>query len=132
MPYMDFIELVEDASLALTDSGGLQEETTALGVPCFTLRENTERTVTIDVGTNTLVGANKSSIISAYEAFRNNGPKTGRIPELWDGKAAERIVNILLRKLNDCKRTTVTGVSKRSFDVRGEAASMPGPASPGC
>ena len=77
MPYMAFIELVKDASLVLTDSGGLQEETTVLGIPCFTLRENTERPVTIEEGTNTLVGTSKSGILSAYEVFKNEGPKKG-------------------------------------------------------
>jgi UDP-N-acetylglucosamine 2-epimerase (non-hydrolysing) len=96
MPYMGFIGLVKDASLVLTDSGGLQEETTVLGIPCFTLRENTERPVTIEQGTNILVGTSKSEIISTYDVFKRGGPKKGRIPELWDGKAAERIVSILV------------------------------------
>ena len=96
LPYMAFLRLWKDASLVLTDSGGLQEETTALGIPCFTIRENTERPVTIDEGTNILVGTTKQGILSAYEAFRNGASKKGRVPELWDGKAAERIVNTIL------------------------------------
>ncbi|MDD5723558.1 MAG: UDP-N-acetylglucosamine 2-epimerase (non-hydrolyzing) [Syntrophales bacterium] len=97
LPYMLFLQLWKDASLVLTDSGGLQEETTALGVPCFTIRENTERPVTIDEGTNILVGTTKQGILSEYEAFRSGASKKGRVPELWDGKAAERIVDLLIR-----------------------------------
>lgn len=80
----------------MTDCGGIQEETTALGIPCFTIRENTERPVTVEEGTNILVGTTAEGILSAYEVFKNGGSKKGRIPELWDGKAAERILNILL------------------------------------
>ena len=96
LPYMAFLRLWKDASLVLTDSGGLQEETTALGVPCFTIRENTERPVTIDEGTNILVCTTKQGILSEYEAFRNGASKKGRVPELWDGKAAIRIVETIL------------------------------------
>ena len=96
MPYVDFLKLLKGASLVLTDSGGLQEETTALNVPCFTIRENTERPVTIEEGTNTLVGTSKAGILAAYEEFKNGGGKSGRVPELWDGKAAQRIVTTLL------------------------------------
>jgi UDP-N-acetylglucosamine 2-epimerase (non-hydrolysing) len=80
----------------MTDSGEIQEETTALGIPCFTIRENTERPVTIEEGTNTMVGTTATGILSAFEVFKNGGSKKGRVPELWDGKASERIVNILL------------------------------------
>jgi UDP-N-acetylglucosamine 2-epimerase (non-hydrolysing) len=96
LPYKSFLRLYKDAKLVLTDSGGLQEETTALGIPCFTIRENTERPVTIEEGTNTLVGTTATGILSAYEVFKNGGSKKGRIPQLWDGKAAERIVFILI------------------------------------
>lgn len=99
MPYMSFLRLWKGASLVLTDSGGLQEETTALGVPCFTIRENTERPVTIDEGTNTLVGTTEQGILSAYEAFRNGQTKRGRIPHLWDGHTAKRIIDILTRNI---------------------------------
>lgn len=80
----------------MTDSGGLQEETTALGIPCFTIRNNTERSITITEGTNILAGTSKEGIISAFEHFKNGFRKEGKIPELWDGKAAERIVDKLI------------------------------------
>jgi UDP-N-acetylglucosamine 2-epimerase (non-hydrolysing) len=95
LPYQAFLRLWKDAALVLTDSGGLQEETTALGIPCITLRENTERPVTIEEGTNILAGTTASGILFAYESFKTSGGKKGRIPELWDGRAAERIVAVL-------------------------------------
>ena len=75
----------------LTDSGGLQEETTALGVPCLTLRENTERPITIDQGTNTLVGRDRDAILRGVDDILAGRGKHGRVPEYWDGRAAERI-----------------------------------------
>ncbi|MCK9229707.1 MAG: UDP-N-acetylglucosamine 2-epimerase (non-hydrolyzing) [Syntrophales bacterium] len=96
LSYMPFLTLWKDASLVLTDSGGLQEETTALGVPCFTIRDNTERPVTVDEGTNTLVGTAGRGIQDAYLRFREGDIKKGRIPKFWDGNAAERIVNAIL------------------------------------
>jgi UDP-N-acetylglucosamine 2-epimerase (non-hydrolysing) len=99
MSYVDFMKLWKDASLVLTDSGGLQEETTALGIPCFTIRANTERPVTIEEGTNTLVGTTGDSILSAYEKFKSKGPKKGRVPQYWDGKAAQRILGLLMSQL---------------------------------
>jgi UDP-N-acetylglucosamine 2-epimerase (non-hydrolysing) len=95
--YLDFLCLLSKATLALTDSGGIQEETTALGVPCLTLRENTERPVTVSQGTNVLVGTNPSKIVAATEQILRGDIKRGRTPALWDGHAAERIVQILLR-----------------------------------
>lgn len=89
--YLEMLGLVRDARLVLTDSGGLQEETTALGVPCLTLRENTERPITISDGTSTLVGNRPAAIAAAYADFRRTGGKRGRVPALWDGRAAERI-----------------------------------------
>jgi UDP-N-acetylglucosamine 2-epimerase (non-hydrolysing) len=83
--------LVAGAKLVLTDSGGLQEETTALGVPCLTLRENTERPITVEEGTNTVVGRHRETILGAVEDILRTGGKVGRVPELWDGHAAERI-----------------------------------------
>ena len=90
-PYMSFLNLWKDAVLVLTDSGGLQEETTALGVLCVTLRENTERPVTVDEGTNVLAGTNPEDIVVKAREVLSTGGKQGRRPELWDGKAAERI-----------------------------------------
>jgi UDP-N-acetylglucosamine 2-epimerase (non-hydrolysing) len=75
----------------LTDSGGLQEESTALGVPCLTLRENTERPITVEQGTNTLVGRDREAILQGVEQVLAGQGKRGRVPELWDGRAAERI-----------------------------------------
>jgi UDP-N-acetylglucosamine 2-epimerase (non-hydrolysing) len=98
--YLDFLRLYNGARLVLTDSGGLQEETTALGIPCLTLRENTERPVTIEMGTNTLVGTNPDRIKhAAFEILAqdaaNHSPK---IPPLWDGKTAGRICDALVEK----------------------------------
>jgi UDP-N-acetylglucosamine 2-epimerase (non-hydrolysing) len=95
--YLDFLCLLSKATLVLTDSGGIQEETTALGVPCLTLRENTERPVTVSQGTNVLVGTNPSRIVEATEQILRGDGKKGRTPPLWDGHAAERIVEILMR-----------------------------------
>ena len=97
--YMPFLHLWKDATVVLTDSGGLQEETTALGVPCITIRENTERPVTVDEGTNTLVGTDPARIQSAVDDILQGRGKQGRRPDLWDGNAAQRIVEILTREL---------------------------------
>lgn len=95
--YLDFLALTAGARLVLTDSGGIQEETTALGVPCLTMRENTERPVTVEVGTNQLVGTDPARVIpAAREVLAGRGRK-GSIPELWDGHAAERIADVLVR-----------------------------------
>ena len=93
--YLEMLGLMRDARLVLTDSGGIQEETTALGVPCLTLRENTERPITIAEGTNTLVGASSDAIRAAFNDVMTNGGKAGRIPEYWDGRAAMRIAHTL-------------------------------------
>lgn len=99
--YLEFISLMSKSKLVLTDSGGLQEETTALGIPCLTIRENTERPVTITQGTNQLVGTDKGKIISAgLEALQGNG-KAGIIPKYWDGKTSSRIVDVLLQNIDD-------------------------------
>ncbi|MCL4745849.1 MAG: UDP-N-acetylglucosamine 2-epimerase (non-hydrolyzing) [Burkholderiaceae bacterium] len=99
LSYMDFLNLWKDAAVVMTDSGGLQEETTALGVACLTMRENTERPVTVEQGTNVLVGTDPERIVAeAVKAIGGHG-KAGRRPELWDGRAAERIVDELARVL---------------------------------
>ena len=89
--YLEMLGLLADATLVLTDSGGLQEETTALGVPCLTLRENTERPITVEQGTNTLVGRDLQAIRDGVAAVLAGQGKRGRVPEFWDGHAAERI-----------------------------------------
>ncbi|MBW2695541.1 MAG: UDP-N-acetylglucosamine 2-epimerase, partial [Deltaproteobacteria bacterium] len=85
--------------LVLTDSGGIQEETTALGVPCLTLRENTERPVTVSEGTNTIVGGDPETILREARCVLDGHGKVGRTPRLWDGHAAVRIVDVLERDL---------------------------------
>ncbi len=94
--YLDFLCLMDRARLILTDSGGIQEETTILGVPCLTLRENTERPVTVTDGTNQVTGSSKERILEASLAVLEGRGKPGRTPELWDGRAAERIVQTIL------------------------------------
>jgi len=93
--YLDFMKLMHNARLLLTDSGGIQEETTYLGIPCITMRENTERPVTVEVGTNILVGADTERIIKETKNILDGNAKKGQIPELWDGRAAQRIVKII-------------------------------------
>jgi UDP-N-acetylglucosamine 2-epimerase (non-hydrolysing) len=93
--YLEMLGLMKDARVVLTDSGGIQEETTALGVPCITLRENTERPITVNQGTNTIVGADSDKILAAYEDVMATGGKRGRVPELWDGNAAQSIVEVI-------------------------------------
>jgi UDP-N-acetylglucosamine 2-epimerase (non-hydrolysing) len=95
--YLEFLSLMCDARLVLTDSGGIQEETTVLGIPCLTLRHNTERPVTIEHGTNTLVGTSKERIVEAGRAVLRRHSSPRRTPDLWDGHAAERIVDVLER-----------------------------------
>ena len=98
-PYMSFLNLWKDATLVLTDSGGLQEETTALGVPCITLRDSTERPVTVDEGTNHLAGTDPARIVALALDILGKGGKQGRQPHLWDGHSAERIVDVLVAQL---------------------------------
>jgi UDP-N-acetylglucosamine 2-epimerase (non-hydrolysing) len=93
--YLEMLGLVSDSRLVVTDSGGLQEETTVLGVPCITLRDNTERPVTVEQGTNTVVGHDRQQIMAIVSDVLQNGGKQGRTPELWDGKAAIRIKSVL-------------------------------------
>jgi len=94
--YVDFLALMKNATLVLTDSGGIQEETTALGVPCVTIRHNTERPITITEGTNVLAGTSVSGIRKAI-ASQLLRKKRAAIPQKWDGKAAHRIVSILAK-----------------------------------
>jgi UDP-N-acetylglucosamine 2-epimerase (non-hydrolysing) len=89
--YLEMLGLMSGATMVLTDSGGIQEETTALGVPCLTIRENTERPITIEEGTNTLVGIAPAALRAGANSILDGGGKRGRVPEYWDGRAAERI-----------------------------------------
>ncbi len=93
--YLEFLRLMADAKLVLTDSGGVQEETTVLGIPCLTLRDNTERPITVTHGTNTIVGSDPATIHSEVRKILEGGGKRGSVPELWDGGAARRIVDVL-------------------------------------
>jgi len=102
LAYLDFLSLLSHSTFVFTDSGGIQEETTALGVPCLTLRENTERPVTVTTGTNVLVGRDPQAIIHAAEAVLLGNTKKGKIPELWDGCASGRIVKRLLAITGRC------------------------------
>lgn len=96
LAYLDFVKLMANARCVLTDSGGVQEETTALDVPCLTLRRNTERPVTVTCGTNRIVGTDPDSIFQGWREVASGGRPAGALPELWDGRAAERIVRVLL------------------------------------
>jgi len=97
--YIDFLTLMKNACLVLTDSGGIQEETTFLGIQCLTIRNNTERPVTVEIGTNRLIGTEPGEILkAAYEIICNNKLKKGKVPELWDGMASRRIVKTLTSK----------------------------------
>jgi UDP-N-acetylglucosamine 2-epimerase (non-hydrolysing) len=98
--YLAFLDLFREAQLVLTDSGGIQEETTALGIPCLTLRENTERPVTVEQGTNVLVGTCPERIQLEADRILSGGGKAGQRPALWDGRAAERIIDVLARWLD--------------------------------
>ncbi len=97
--YIDFLKLLASARLVLTDSGGIQEETTILTVPCLTLRENTERPVTVEMGGNQIVGNDPRRILAAYRSIIHGEAGSGRTPALWDGRAAHRIVEVLERAL---------------------------------
>ncbi len=97
--YLDFLKLLAEARVVLTDSGGIQEETTILGVPCLTLRDNTERPVTVECGTNRLVGRDPGRIVAAWREIRGSAATSAGVPPLWDGRAAERIADVLLRSL---------------------------------
>lgn len=95
LSYLEFIYLIKNAKGVITDSGGIQEETTVLGIPCFTLRNNTERPETVTIGTNEMIGENIEVLKNALSQLNEGNWKKGGIPELWDGRSAERIVNVL-------------------------------------
>lgn len=97
--YIDFLALVSQSSLVITDSGGIQEETTFLRVPCITVRDTTERPITVELGTNYLIGRNFDKIIEVYKDVLSGNAKKGMIPPLWDGHTAERIVKIIMEKV---------------------------------
>ena len=93
--YLDFVQLQQNAKFLMTDSGGIQEETTFLGIPCLTLRENTERPITAEIGTSVILGTDTQKIIENAQLILADKWKKGQIPQLWDGRAAERIVKVL-------------------------------------
>jgi UDP-N-acetylglucosamine 2-epimerase (non-hydrolysing) len=118
--YLDFLFLLERSRLVMTDSGGIQEETTALGIPCLTLRDNTERPVTVTAGTNQLVGQDPARIITSAREILGGKTKRGQVPQLWDGHSAERIIEILLRGAQaDGIERTVTGPGGQAVSSRG-------------
>jgi UDP-N-acetylglucosamine 2-epimerase (non-hydrolysing) len=98
MPYLDFLQLMGEARCVLTDSGGIQEETTALRIPCLTLRHNTERPITVTRGTNRIVGTDPAAIYESWRQVADGQWASGELPALWDGKAAGRIVRVLLER----------------------------------
>lgn len=109
--YLEMLGLMAGAAVVLTDSGGLQEETTALGVPCLTLRENTERPITVEQGTNILVGRDRNSILVGVQDVLAGKGKRGRVPEYWDGHAAERIVADLYQWLSQRQAKSIPNAS---------------------
>ena len=106
MGYLDFLKLNSNAKVILTDSGGLQEEATILRVPCITIRENTERPVTCEVGGNQLVGTKTKAILAAYEKVICGKSNQTGIPEFWDGRAASRIASILVASDEEARHST--------------------------
>ncbi|OWY29820.1 non-hydrolyzing UDP-N-acetylglucosamine 2-epimerase [Herbaspirillum robiniae] len=106
MGYLEMLGLMQDARVVLTDSGGIQEETTALGVPCITLRNNTERPITVDQGTNTIAGQDPEKILEIFRDVMAHGGKAGRVPEFWDGHAADRIAQELCVWLDQRRNAT--------------------------
>lgn len=100
LPYLENIGLIKHSRLVITDSGGVQEETTALGVPCLTVRDTTERPITVTEGTNSLIGLSTAALRSAVADVLKTGGKRGRVPELWDGRAADRVATRITDFLN--------------------------------
>lgn len=113
--YLDFLALTDAARLVFTDSGGIQEETTVLGVPCLTFRENTERPITVTEGTNTLIGTDPYRVGAAVDIVMESGTPGSRIPELWDGLAGERILDVLSNwmRAGDGMAETASGIPVR-------------------
>jgi UDP-N-acetylglucosamine 2-epimerase (non-hydrolysing) len=116
LSYLRFLGMVANSRMVLTDSGGIQEETTVLGIPCLTMRPNTERPITCEVGTNVLVGTDPERIRREALAVLNGRVREGSVPEKWDGRAAERIVEVLLGEENhteaEGKQATCAGVGR--------------------
>jgi len=113
-PYLDTLSLVDTAAVVLTDSGGLQEETSVLQVPCLTLRENTERPVTVSLGTSRLVGNDPERICAAFDDVLGDRWPTGRVIPLWDGKAGVRVANELQSWLGVASTSDIEEVLKAS------------------
>ncbi len=105
--YLEMLGLMQRAKFVMTDSGGIQEETTALGVPCLTLRENTERPITVSEGTNTLIGMDMAKLRTEIDTIFSSGGKAGRVPEYWDGQAATRIAQVIRPWLPDEREARV-------------------------
>lgn len=105
MGYLEMLGLMQGATVVLTDSGGIQEETTALGIPCITLRNNTERPITVDEGTNTIAGQDPEKILAVFHDVLRTGGKAGRIPQYWDGHASNRIADAIAAKFGIHKLT---------------------------
>jgi UDP-N-acetylglucosamine 2-epimerase (non-hydrolysing) len=103
--YLDFLGLLADARVVLTDSGGVQEEATVLGIPCVTLRESTERPITVEAGTNVVVGTRPEAVLAASAAALHGERRPGQIPELWDGRAGERIASRLADEIFELEGT---------------------------
>jgi UDP-N-acetylglucosamine 2-epimerase (non-hydrolysing) len=96
LPYLEFLRLMSKSKAVLTDSGGIQEETTFLGIPCLTLRDNTERPITVELGSNEIIGLNDDKIIACLEKIMRGDWKNAVIPPLWDGSAAKRLLEVLM------------------------------------
>jgi UDP-N-acetylglucosamine 2-epimerase (non-hydrolysing) len=114
--YLDFLQLMSHAKVVLTDSGGVQEETTILRVPCITLRENTERPVTLKCGSNVLVGADPAKIIAEFTRVLHEAPRESSIPPYWDGQAARRIVQILSQEPMPSRLETPTWIKPEAAE----------------
>ncbi len=116
--YLDFLQLMSNANVVLTDSGGIQEETTILGVPCLTLRENTERPVTVQQGANVLVGSNPEKIIAEFSRIDRDRRDRQRSPRYWDGKAARRIIKILANDFLPHQSVSLHGCGTYAHELR--------------